>query len=136
MACFDTSFIIDLMREKKKGGTGPATRKLQELRERNEAPRTTIVNVGELYVGPYKVRNTQADVQKLENLLAAMEVLDMSLSSARRFGELVAALYDRGTPIGAIDVQIASIVLDNDEVLITRDLKHFERVPGLKLETY
>ncbi|PIS06097.1 MAG: PIN domain-containing protein [Candidatus Buchananbacteria bacterium CG10_big_fil_rev_8_21_14_0_10_33_19] len=42
-------------------------------------------------------------------------------------------LYDIGKPIQGIDLLIASIALNRNLILVTKD-KHFERIPGLKFE--
>jgi len=52
------------------------------------------------------------------------------------FGKLVAQLHKRGIPIGALDTFIASIVLENREVLITKNKTDFEQVARLKVESY
>ena len=38
--------------------------------------------------------------------------------------------------VGAMDLRIASIVLTNDMVLLTRNTVDFERVPGLRFEDW
>ena len=38
--------------------------------------------------------------------------------------------------IGTMDLRIASIVLANDATLITRNLRDYQRVPGLKVEDW
>ena len=37
-------------------------------------------------------------------------------------------------PIGESDILIASIALANKQTVITRNKRHFERVPGLQVE--
>ena len=44
------------------------------------------------------------------------------------------ALQCSGEPIGMADSWIAGIVTSNQGRLLTRNLRHFERVPGIKLE--
>jgi len=136
MVCFDTSFIIDLLREKKSGDRGPATRKLDELSVGDSIPRTTIITLAELFVGPYRVRNGASEMEKVERIAGGMEILDLTREAAKRFGYIVADLYQKGTPIGAMDVFISAIVLSNGETLITRNTRDFERVEGLKVEGY
>ncbi len=38
--------------------------------------------------------------------------------------------------IGTMDLRIASIVIANDATLLTRNLKDFVRVPGLRVENW
>jgi predicted nucleic acid-binding protein len=58
------------------------------------------------------------------------------MSSTKLFGLIYAELRRLGIGIGAIDSLIASVVMENDETLITRNIRHFSRVPGLKVESY
>jgi len=136
MVCFDTSFIIDLMREAGKKEKGPATLKMEEFRERKEIPRTTIITVSELYVGPNNVKNSVDELEKLEKILLQLDILELDIESARLFGKITATLNQKGIPIGALDTYIASIVIENDEILVTRNTSHFENIPNLRIESY
>ena len=50
------------------------------------------------------------------------------------FGRLSAQLEAKGEMIGFKDLQIASITLSNDLILVTHNKKEFQRIEGLKLE--
>ena len=52
------------------------------------------------------------------------------------FGQVRANLEKRGTVIGPYDLQIASVALTHDFVLVTNNTKEFERVEGLQLENW
>jgi len=41
-----------------------------------------------------------------------------------------------GTPLATADLQIASIALAHNLILITGNVRHFERVPGLIVENW
>lgn len=47
--------------------------------------------------------------------------------------EISRILYQKGTPVPATDILIASIALNRNLILVTKD-KHFEKIPELKLE--
>jgi len=42
----------------------------------------------------------------------------------------------KGSPIGDLDAMIAGIALTHGESVVTTNLKHFERVEGLQVETW
>ena len=49
MAVLETTFIIDLMKESKRGRIGPASLKLQGLTDAGELPRIAIFTLAELF---------------------------------------------------------------------------------------
>ncbi len=53
--------------------------------------------------------------------------------AAERTADVRLNLDKRGLGIGLADTLIAGIVLGRDGLLLTRNRKHFERVPGLRL---
>ena len=58
-----------------------------------------------------------------------VRVLDVS-------ADIYQNLRRQGTPLEDADILIAGIAIANDATLVTRNLKHFERVDGLPLETW
>ena len=136
MVCLDTSFLVDLMREKRNGKKGPAQTKSRELAERGEVPRTTVITLSELYVGPYRARDAARELEKIERIAEEMEILYVTKETARRFGSIVADLYRIGRAIGVMDAFIAALALENGDKLVTRNTRDFENVSGLELEGY
>ncbi len=124
--CLDTDILIDFLRGETK--TTKEVKKLEDLFELT----TTAINLFELYYGVYKTgrdRNVNA-IRELENRL---EVLKFTSTSAKISGEILSKLEKKGEAIDFRDVMIASIGIENDVALYTRNVKHFERVEGLKL---
>ena len=72
----------------------------------------------------------------IETFLDEIAVFPLTSEVARRYGETRAALEARGTPIGPLDLMIASHALTLGVVLITTDLGEFRRVPGLRCEDW
>jgi tRNA(fMet)-specific endonuclease VapC len=51
--------------------------------------------------------------------------------SARQAAEIWAELRTRGQPIGEVDTLIAGVALAHDFAVVSRNVVHFRRVPGL-----
>ena len=136
MAVLETTFVIDLMKESKRARAGPAVRKLQELATRREPLRIAIFTLAELLVGVAKGSRPQQERKAIEQCVSPFEVLPFERSTAEIFGAIVAELEKRGESISDIDALIASVALEHSEVLVTRNRKHFDRIPGLTVETY
>ncbi|MBL8470684.1 MAG: type II toxin-antitoxin system VapC family toxin [Rhodocyclaceae bacterium] len=88
----------------------------------------------ELYFGAFKSQRRDRNLAIVDAL--RFEVLPFDLEDARQAGEIRAALNASGTPIGAYDVLIAGQALARSLVLVTRNQREFERVPGLRLEDW
>ena len=52
------------------------------------------------------------------------------------FGRIKAMLEKRGEPIEDFDAAIAAHALSDDAVLVTADMKHLPRIPGLVVEDW
>lgn len=133
MVCFDTDFLIAYLQN-----DSGAIKKLEDLqqqaRHNNTTAMTTTVNAAELWKGVYRSKEKEKEFAKVKWLLDSLELLTLDSESARMVGELDAAI--KSNPIGESDLLIASIALANKQTLITRNKKHFERVPGLEVEAW
>ncbi|MEX0704252.1 MAG: type II toxin-antitoxin system VapC family toxin [Planctomycetales bacterium] len=134
MALLDTTLLVDLMKEVKRRRPGPATAKLEDLERRDEVLRIAIFTIGELYIGVTKGRDSALERRAVENCLQLFEVVPFDESTARVFGTIVGDLERQGNVISDMDALIASVALEQDELLVTRNVKHFQRVAGLRVE--
>lgn len=134
MACLDTSVLLDLLG---RGGKSRHRRAADAARRlAAEGLTTTRFNVAELLVGVARARDRAREEQAAQAVLSGLQVLEFDAPAARMFAEITAHLQRRGRPAGDMDVLIAAVALVNGESLLTRDVKHFARIPGLLLETY
>ena len=60
-------------------------------------------------------------------------ILPFGPEEAKVAAEVRQQVESQGLPIGMADCMIAAICISNDGVLLTRNLKHFERVKALRL---
>lgn len=69
-------------------------------------------------------------------VLPGVRILPFGLEEAERAGDLLADLEARGASIGIEDVLIGATALVHDLVVVTRNLKHFDRIDGLAVESW
>jgi predicted nucleic acid-binding protein len=62
--------------------------------------------------------------------------LPFERTTAEIFGAIVGELEKRGERISDMDALIGSVALEHSETLITRNRKHFDRIPGFAVEDY
>jgi tRNA(fMet)-specific endonuclease VapC len=93
----------------------------------------TVITVGELYEGAYRGPNTQMRLAQLQQFVHQFPVLPVTEPIIEVFAERRAQLRAQGTMIADLDLLIASTALYHDLDLVTRNLRHFRRVPGLRI---
>jgi predicted nucleic acid-binding protein len=95
---------------------------------------TSAVVLGELFKGAFR---SSAAARHLENVekrvLPAVTVLSYDVAAARVYGQVRAHLESAGRPLADADLQIAATALVHDLELVTGNVKHFRRVPGLRI---
>ena len=131
MVCLDTSVLVALIRKDQ-----TAMDKLRVEAEGGGTVSTTTINLCELYAGAYGSKSPQRELQRVQHLLSHIAILDLDVGATRRYGELVNDEVLKRELIGDFDLIIASIALQQNEKLATRNLKHFNRVPGLLVEQW
>ncbi|HOE42909.1 MAG TPA: type II toxin-antitoxin system VapC family toxin [Rhodoferax sp.] len=72
----------------------------------------------------------------IDSFLLRLPSVEWSIEAADQYGALKHALKALGTPIGDMDTLIAAHALAEKLILVTHNTRHFERVPGLKLEDW
>lgn len=97
---------------------------------------TTAITKGELLYGVERRRSARLR-EAIEALLAAgPTVLPFDSAAAERYGSLRARLERAGNHLDEPDLRIASIALSRGLTLVTANLRHFGRVPGLEAEDW
>ena len=99
---------------------------------------TSSVTVAELLFGAHRagVRSRELLEHARRVVSDNIWVLPFDVEAAEEYAQLRAHLESRGTPIGDADTQIAAIALANDLTVVTANVRHFERVPGLPVENW
>jgi predicted nucleic acid-binding protein len=72
----------------------------------------------------------------IDSFLLCLPTLEWSVEAADHYGAIKNLLKNQGTPIGEMDTQIAAHALAEKLILVTHNTRHFECVPGLKLEDW
>ncbi|MGA2973286.1 MAG: type II toxin-antitoxin system VapC family toxin [Candidatus Bathyarchaeia archaeon] len=131
MVCIDTSFLIALLRRDPN-----AEAKLESFVEDGERITTTPICACELFAGAYKAKKRDLEIRRVKEFLSRMELLEFSTQACERFGRVRSELESTGTPIGDFDIMIAAIALAHNQAVLTNDVEHFQRIPGLTVETW
>ncbi|TPI54416.1 MULTISPECIES: type II toxin-antitoxin system VapC family toxin [unclassified Mesorhizobium] len=90
--------------------------------------------VHELHYGAEKSQRRVENLARIEALL--FPVLEFDREDARHAGEIRATLATLGTPIGPYDALIGGQARARNLTLMTRNIREFERIKALSIETW
>lgn len=121
---FDSTFFVALHREIQRGKPGPAHALLAH--HPGEVPGMSEITRGELARG-FSSKAAWA------NFCDQFVTFPFNDAVAWRAAEIYRDLRKRGTMIGENDVWIAATALEAGGVLVTRNMKHFREIRGLKV---
>ena len=92
--------------------------------------------IGELFFGAANSRNPSAEAERVNRFADIFDELKPTRSMLRKFGVIKAELQKTGEPLPDADLLIAATAIDAGGVLVTGNIKHFSRIPGLPLENW
>lgn len=136
MYLFDTDILSALAKKRR-----PESLMARLARVPAAAQFTTAVNAAELYYGLFR-EGIEAGTS--ERLLAFFEgqvfprlaILPFETEDAKAYGRLRASLERKGRPRFEPDLQIAAIALRRQLTVVTANVRHFQAIPGLRVENW
>ncbi len=91
------------------------------------------VTLAELEFGVAKSRHVEKNQAALEEFVLPLEIANFDREAARVYGRVRAALEEKGTPIGSLDVMIGAHALVLGVTLATNNTRELSRVKGLNV---
>jgi len=127
----DTDICIYLIKQKPPS----VTDKLTQI-DNSEVALST-VSLFELKFGVENSNQYQKSQSALNLFCSSFPIiLSFDTLAASYAAKIRSALKRQGKPIGAYDLLIASIALSNDLILVSNNVREFQRVEDLKLENW
>lgn len=120
----DTDILIDIT----KGQNPKVAQNAQKYISKYSRYAISEITVAELAHGYYKRHGSTA---RLYKLLKQCRMVRLTKRAAILAGEIAAKLNMAGNVIGFADILIAAIAIENGGVLVTANVKHFQRVAAL-----
>ena len=96
---------------------------------------TSAVTYAEVYAGVLSSSDPDRTLSRVEHFFATtyIEVISLAGEPARSAGLMYGSLVSRGLRTGLPDLLNAAIAIANDCVIVTRNVRHYERVPNLRI---
>ena len=130
LVCLDTDILVGLLKNDME-----ATHTIGKLQSEGQSLKTTIITAYELLKGSAISSRPEENLTKVKDLLSTLSVLGLSLESCEEASRIYNRLMKKGQTIGEFDILIASMIIYNEEVLVSRD-PHFSLVENLNLQTW
>lgn len=131
MVCLDTTTMIDFLK-----GEAKAIAMVQEIEWEGERVSITTPTVLEIVRGLDIKHVTAQEKVMVDEFIDTVRILSLNRDAAILAGVIEADLERSGMRLDLADIMIGSIAMVNDEVLITRNVKHFKGIKGLKVMNY
>ncbi len=132
MYLFDTDTITNIV----KPHPSPILLQRLEKTTKNQQYISTIT-ISAIVYGAEKSNRPDFHLNNLETvLLPAVNIIGFDSKAAYVCGRIRAELEKRSTPLDLADLEIASIAIANNLILVTNNLRHFKRVPLLQYENW
>lgn len=128
----DTNVLSELLRKR------PAPQVLERLqRLPREELLTSVICLTELRFGAARVPSGEKLWERIASeVLPRVRALPFGEREGILAGDVLADLESQGEPIGVEDVLIGATALANGLTVVTRNLRHFQRIRGLMAESW
>lgn len=128
MIIIDTDVCIELLR---------GNRQILEKRQTcGDEVGVAFMTAAELFYGAEKSQKRQANGALVERFLLSVRVVHTNSDIVHRFGQLKARLSQAAIMLADADMLIAAIALSMDAMLITGNVRHFQRIGELTIENW
>ena len=94
------------------------------------------ITLAELIHGAEKSAKPAHNLKQVEDFISRLDVLDYTNKSALHYGQIRAELEKSGQPIGVNDLHIAAHARSEGLILVSNNLREFDRVSGLRTENW
>ncbi len=135
MIHFDSSFLIDLQRELVRERPGPAFELIESF-DAGEILGVSVHVVCELRAGAELTKKAVAEHEAIDRLLSGLLVAYPDDRFPILYGRLLAATRRTSRSVASMDLLIATAALLEDAALVTRNVKDFSKIPGLRVLSY
>lgn len=130
MYMLDTNMCIYIIKKRPPAASG----RFEEIKENQLC--ISVITLAELQYGVERSSSKKLNQDILDEFVSRLNILLWTEDAAKQYGKIRQQLEKQGTPIGNMDLMIASHALSQKCTLVTNNTKEFKRVSNLKLENW
>lgn len=114
------------------------SRVIKKISERSPSDLAiSLITYAEICYGIEKSpRKKEERREKLNSIVSLIDIIPMDIQAAHHYAKIRVYLEKQGTVISERDLQIASIAQSRDMILVTHNVKEFNRAQDLKVEDW
>lgn len=94
------------------------------------------ITFAELLHGVEKSARPDHNLKNVENFVSRLDILDYTQKAAAHYGNIRTSLEKQGKTIGVNDLHIAAHARSEGLILVTNNIKEFERVEALRFDNW
>lgn len=128
MYCIDTDIVIEYLK-----GNVKIVKKVEELKDKISITPITLL---ELHFGAYISDKKEERLKQIKELISQFNIIDFNMESFNNFGLVKANLMKKGQLLDNFDLCIGSLALSHNKILVTNNVKHFDRIDKLKVDNW
>lgn len=125
----DTNICIYVMKNKNDNA-------LQKFKDNFYHLCISIITYAELKLGVEKSEQVKKNSEALEKFVQSLPIIPFNVKAANEYGYIRAKLEKEGRTISGNDMLIAASAKAENVILVTNNVREFERVDGLKIEDW
>jgi tRNA(fMet)-specific endonuclease VapC len=96
----------------------------------------SIITYGELLYGAKKSERIEKNLAEVYRIKILFPIIEIDLPIIEVFSDLKAKYSKTGIVIDDFDLLIASTALAHNQILVTNNTRHFEKIAEIKLENW
>ena len=96
----------------------------------------SMITYAELIFGAKRSQNEQQNMIKVRHIRDLYPIEELNEGVMEVFADIKAKMFNNGIRIEDMDLLIAATAIYNDLTLVTNNVKHFEKIPYLKLDNW
>jgi tRNA(fMet)-specific endonuclease VapC len=113
-----------------------SNRLLENLEARkNDDLHIAAVTYAELLFGALR-KDSRKIFRKISLVMRKVKILSFDENAAKEYAKIRSTLEKNGTPIGNMDMLIASCAVANNAILVTNNIRHFSRIDDLQVQNW
>lgn len=96
----------------------------------------SVITLSELHHGAEKSDRVTQNLEVIEEFSSRLQVLPYTEKTSQHYGAIRSVLEKKGQIIGVNDLHIAAHARSEGLVLVTNNVREFERIPALAVENW